>query len=332
MNAIAYTNLGSFPTPIERMAELEKFCRSGVGLWVKRDDISGKVYGGNKVRKLEFILGEALSKDIRAIATSGARGSHHITATCLYGKKLGLKVGGVMFFVKGSDYLEESHQRLRRCLDWEIVVRSPLFLQAGFFIWERKAAKSGYGKLARMVIPAGGSCSSGVVGYISCGLEIEQQRKQLSLPEFDYVFVPLGTGGTVCGLAYGFAICGSKSRCVGVRVTSPLIANVFNIKRLLGKTERFLRDKASDEDRKKIPSSSSCRIIIDGNYVSGGYGKYGSEEIRIIDELKQMEGLELDPVYSAKAMRCFITSARQRMGKNLLFIATHSSVFSETAI
>ena len=225
---VAHAALGELPTPLDAWTgeDLGLDCAT---LLVKRDDLSGRPYGGNKVRKLEFLLGDAMARDARGVITFGVAGSNHALATSIYAAACGL----------------ESYSMLTRQSNAAYVRRNLLTgLHAGARLLpfdseedataeaRRLAAGAGDDGGPLLIIRGGGSEPLGCLGFVNAGLELAEQVRQLSLPEPDCVYLPLGTVGTAAGLLTGMRLAGLDTRMVAVRVVREDIARPERFKAL----------------------------------------------------------------------------------------------------
>jgi D-cysteine desulfhydrase len=311
------------PTPLLRMENLGRIVDHG-DLWVKRDDMTSGLYGGNKIRKLDFLLARARASGVRAVVTSGAQGSHHVLATCVHGRRLCFDVSAVLFAVPMDDHLRENQLRIDELASWKVLQRSALLLPLGTRAWRRAKLREGYGPGELAIIPPGGSSATGCMGYVNAALEVEGQREAMGLPPFDEVFTALGTCGTLSGLAVGFQLAGSTASVVGVRVATPLVANRWTAAMLVRQTQAMIREALPPGPQRALLSAFPRGTRIEAGYLGRGYALYGREETRVMAMLRAEEGIALDPVYTAKAMRAFLERARSSGGKKrkLLFTLT----------
>ena len=204
---LPYIDLGVFPTPVHSLPHL------GVeNLWIKRDDLSSPVYGGNKIRKLAFILAEARQKKRKHLVTLGGIGTHHGLASAIFSHRLGIKCTLLLY-----------HQPVTANVQLVLLLlakfRARLVYQKT--LWRTLLS---YYLLYRFRYPAayfvypGGSSAVGTLGYVNAALELKDQIDQGVLPEPGQIFCPLGSGGSLAGLALGLQLIGLSSRAVGVRV------------------------------------------------------------------------------------------------------------------
>ena len=202
--------LGDYPTPIEPLPLLG---RPGVALWVKRDDLTAPLYGGNKVRTLEYVLGDARARGKTELVTAGAVGSHHVLATATYGKRHGFHVRAVLV---PQPRTAHALQNLRAELAQGLDAHASAEVMAPFAILRQlAAAKDAY------FVQVGGSSVLGAMGYVDGARELAAQVRAGQMPAPDLVVVTLGSGGTAAGLAAGFALEGLPTRVLAVNVVGP---------------------------------------------------------------------------------------------------------------
>lgn len=318
--SIPHVALGHFPTAIEHAAALSQVV--GADVWIKRDDRAGALYGGNKVRKLEFLLAQAKAEGADTILTTGAIGSHHVLATSLYGRAHGFEVHAVMMPQPETPHVR---QNVRADLAAGAVLH-PISSYALFpTAMTAIAARLKLQGKKLFVIGPGGSDASGVLGWIEGGLEIGRQLALGTADEFDVVYVPLGSGGTAAGIALGLAAMGVMAQVVAVRVTPRHLMR----KGMLATLSRGLvqRLRSLDDRFPAVAPIAMQNLTIEERFLGEGYGMptgSGREATRI---LLETERLELDASYTAKTMAALIQHAREhRRGQRLLFVHTLSSV------
>ncbi len=287
-------------------------------LWVKHDDLTSTRYGGNKVRKLEFLLGEARNRGCDTLVTAGAWGSHHVLATTLFGSLWGFDVHAVMVPQPRTPHVEAN---LRCALGaglcphpvrrWVAVPPTMAALTASL----RRAGKRVY------PIAYGGSSPVGALGFVEAGLELASQIDAGLCPEPEAIYVALGSGGTAAGLALGLAAAGLTTQVVAVRVTPRLVCNRATVTLLLRSTLRKLR--RSDPSFPAVGEAALGRLSVDGSLYAG----YG--EVDAVVQQTQREaaaaGLALDPTYTCRALAAMLRDGRDgRRGRRLLFWLTLS--------
>ncbi|MCA9617163.1 MAG: pyridoxal-phosphate dependent enzyme, partial [Myxococcales bacterium] len=272
-------------TPVQRLA-----LPDGKGeAWVKRDDLTSARYGGNKVRKLEYLLGEALAQKADTVITTGAAGSHHALATAMYAADLRLRVHVVSFAQPWSAHAEK---QLRALLHAGAEIHP---VRSGALAIPRMQVLATRLRLQRRhpyVIPPGGSSVAGVIGHVEAGLELARQIEARQLPEPDAIYVPLGTGGTVAGLAVGLAAAGVTSTIVAVRVVPAAVANLPLVASLIKRTVQRL--KQLDERFPDVAKPARSHVVIDGDELGPGYGAETAVGRTAIRVARQHAGLELE--------------------------------------
>jgi 1-aminocyclopropane-1-carboxylate deaminase/D-cysteine desulfhydrase-like pyridoxal-dependent ACC family enzyme len=287
---IAWRRFGRFPTPVESV-ELE---HAGVirRILVKRDDLCGERYGGNKVRKLEFILPDALRQGAGRLITVGAAGSHHALATAIYGAEVGLPATLVLFPQQLTSHVRDvllSGLGVGAELRW--VPRMglvPLALVTARWVHRRERP---------FMVAPGGSDAVGTLGYVNAALELADQIDAGASPQPAIVHVAAGTLGTAAGLALGFALAGLPTRVVGTRITSRVITNERVARRLIEGAAARLRDAGVD-----TPPSADVlsRLEIRHDQIGRGYGHATADAARA-QQAFEAAGLRLDATYTAKA-------------------------------
>jgi 1-aminocyclopropane-1-carboxylate deaminase/D-cysteine desulfhydrase-like pyridoxal-dependent ACC family enzyme len=306
--------LARLPTPVERLPV------DGTNAWIKRDDLTGTVYGGNKVRKLEFLLAAAGSAGAGRLVTVGAIGSHHALATTIYGVAAGFDVTAVLMpqpptgHVRGVLRAMAAHGAELR------IVRGPATVPAGI-----AAARLAHLRERVRTIPAGGSDAIGTLGYVNAALELERQREEGLCPAFAEAHVAGGTLGTAVGLAVGLAIAGAPTRVIAHRITSRAITNDRRAKRLVRRTLALLGRAARATG--ELPSTSDvlARLRIDHSQIGRGYGHATPAASDAAAWFAEHAGLELDLTYTAKAAAGFLAAARRQPVGPIVYWHTLSS-------
>ncbi len=305
--------LGQLPTPLHRLYRAENRWGKGHRLWIKRDDLTGCLLTGNKVRKLEFIAAHALDNEFDTLLTCGAVQSNHCRATALVGAQLGLAVHLVL--AGQSEDRPKGNLLLNQLSGAKISYYEKSEykknLDSILLEWEEYYTKN---ESRALVIPTGGSDGLGIWGYIRAAQELSEDFKRENI-EKAHVVCATGSGGTQAGLLIGSELFDCSSTVWGVNVSDD--------------ADYFVRKIISDVDDLKSRSSSFNHIhpeprIIDG-YVGGGYGKANSIIYQLISELASLEGIILDPVYTGKAFHGMITEiAKGRFSGSTDIIFIHT--------
>jgi 1-aminocyclopropane-1-carboxylate deaminase/D-cysteine desulfhydrase-like pyridoxal-dependent ACC family enzyme len=215
-----HANLAELPTPIRPLTTI------GCGVSMKEDNLSGPTYGGNKIRKLEFLLGEARVEGRKTVITYGAAGSNHALATAVCCRQLGLKAISILAPQLSSEHVRKNlllghavGAELHHCSSY---TEFPLLTRQ---LSDRCTAEDG---IEPYIIPAGGTNAIGALGFVNAAFELAEQMQP------DVIYLPMGTGGTLAGLQVGLKLAGLNTRIEAIRVVDPLFRNESHIQKLMG--------------------------------------------------------------------------------------------------
>ena len=318
---LPYISLGEFPTPVERLNRLGQDI--GVEhLYMKRDDLSGKVYGGNKVRKLEFLLGRAKRDRAKGVLTFGYAGSNHALATAIYGQQLGLKTISMLLPQPNAHYVRRNLLMGYHCGAELHQYRNKVLLIMGT-VCQLACKKLRYHYFPQ-IIAHGGSSPLGVIGFVNAALELKQQVTEGEIPEPDLIYVALGSMGTAVGLMLGLKVANLKSRVISVRVIDEGFANVGKMVKLFHKTNTFLHSLAPTFPKFDLRAGD---IDIRHEFFGEQYGLFTEEGMAAVARMKETEGLKLDGTYTGKALAALIDDAGKQAlrDKRVLFWNTYNS-------
>ncbi|QSF54204.1 D-cysteine desulfhydrase [Brevundimonas fontaquae] len=309
----ARIRLAHLPTPLEPLPRLSE--ELGLDLWIKRDDCTGLAGGGNKTRKLEFLLGAAFEADADTLVTQGAVQSNHVRQTAAAAAAHGLACEIILEDRTGSratDYVGNGNVLLDRLFGATLrTVPSGTDMVAEL---EKTAAEVRARGGKPYVIPGGGSNATGALGYVDCAREIVVQADEMDL-EVHRIVTATGSAGTHAGLVAGLAVMGADIPVLGIGVRAPKDrqeANVFKLAEetaaLLGQPGRVTREQ----------------VVADCDYVGEGYGLIDQGVIDALTLAARLDGIVLDPVYSGKAMKGLIALARagRFKGETVVFLHT----------
>lgn len=304
------------PTPIQELKRLNAEL-GGVRIFVKRDDFTAIGGGGNKLRKLEFLLGEAKAQGADTVITVGARQSNHARLTAAACAHAGIRCELVLPRVvarSDADYVNNGNVLLDD-LFGATVHDLAGNADVGSFVGERLASLSRAGRTAYFA-PVGGSSAVGCLGYVACAQEIETQSAQMGL-KFSHVITANGSSGTHAGLAAGFAASGRGAA----------FAKSYAVYYDATKTHAITLQKARETLALLDPKASLGEddILVDGNHRGEDYGIPTQGMIAAVRLMAGGEGLLLDPVYSGKAFAGLlhdIANGGYKSGENLLFLMT----------
>jgi len=306
------------PTPIEHMARLSEHL-GGPSFFIKRDDCTGLATGGNKTRKLEFLVGDALEQGADMLVTQGAVQSNHVRQTAAAACRHGLKCHGLLerrVPNVGDDYEATGNVLLDKLFGATIEFRGPgLDMNAEAQEATERLRAEGH---KPYFIPGGGSNEIGALGYVSCAKEIVAQEETMDAP-FDWLVMATGSTGTQAGLVAGLHALGRSLPVMGVSVRQP---HDKQVKAVHGLTARTLTKIGG-------PAFAESDILVNDSYVGDGYGIPATSTLEAISVAARFEGLLLDPVYSAKGFAGLLGLAKSNFFKptdRVLFLHTGGSV------
>lgn len=292
--------LAHLPTPLEPAPRLSEAL--GVEIWIKRDDCTGLAGGGNKTRKLEFLLGEALARGADTLVTQGAVQSNHVrqTAAAAAAHRLDCEIileartssTAPDYVGNGNVLLDQLFGAALRTVPGGTDMNAELEATA-----EMVRARGGN----PYVIPGGGSNAVGALGYADCAREIVVQADELDLP-IGRIVTATGSAGTHAGLVAGLAVLGADIPVLGIGVRAPKDKQEASVLKLARETAALL----GHEDR-----VTAEMVEADCDYVGEGYGLIDQGVIDALKLAARTDGLVLDPVYSGKAMKGLIALAGQ---------------------
>ncbi len=310
-------NIAFLPTQIEKLDRFTKYMDLPVELYIKRDDETGLYATGNKIRKLEYILGYALEHGYDTLVTCGGIQSNHARTTSYVATKMGLSSylilkGEAPSFPDGNYLLD---RLFGSRIEWVTEKEYEEDIDGIFDRVRRKLEKEGKRPL---FIPEGASYALGVFGYIEATRELKEQFQDMNV-KMDYVFSPVGSGGTLAGFLIGQRAFSLDTRMYGVNVCDD---REFFQNKILDVVNQF---RELYPNWRKWSSISKEDIgIIDG-YVGEGYAIPYKEEIEMIKMLARTEAIILDPTYTGKAFYGMINEIKRgtiEKGSKVLFIHT----------
>jgi L-cysteate sulfo-lyase len=276
--------LGILPTPVEPMRRLSEHLK-GPELWIKRDDLTGLALGGNKTRKLEYILAEATEQNADCIITAGAIQSNHCRQTAAAAARLGLEChlvlgGEAPTQVNGNLLLDRLFDAR---IHWAGEKRKGEGIPA--LVENLKSA----GKRP-FVVPYGGSNVAGALGYVNAMAELQQQTELA----FSHIVFASASGGTHAGLLNGARITGTDTKILGIRIDKAESAQQSFAGRVLELSNQTAAQLG-------IQPFDKQDILLNADYLGGGYAVIGNAEKQAIQTLARTEAILLDPVYTGRA-------------------------------
>jgi D-cysteine desulfhydrase family pyridoxal phosphate-dependent enzyme len=303
--------LAHLPTPLEEAERLSK--RLGVRILIKRDDQTGLAMGGNKARKLEYLIADALSAGADTVITTGGSQSNHARMTAAACRLAGLDCylvldRGIHPEAQGNILLDRLLGANVQIVDSEDpAVSTDLMKDVAESV--RSRGKTPY------IIPRGGSVAVGAAGYVGCILELVQQLEIEDI-SITHLYLPTGSGGTHAGIMAGQAITGWDAAIQGISVSRDGRQLRATVLQLANQTLEFLKRavRVSEED-----------VLVDDGFRGPGYGRTTTASMEAIETAARDEAIILDPVYTGKAMAGLIAHARE--GR---FTSTNAVIFLHT--
>jgi D-cysteine desulfhydrase len=304
--------LGQGPTPVRRLRSI------GEDVWMKNDGVYGGVYGGNKARKLEYVLADVIARKKTTILTIGGTGTNHGLATTLYAAQHGIRT--VLLLVDQPETEAVRAQLLR-------LARAGAVIHRTHGTARTIAALPWY--MARHGWPyflmVGASNAVGTVGYVRAGIELGEQVARGELPEPAEVVVAMGSGGTAAGLMVGLAAAGLRTKVRAVAVTEQFPFRTAAL------AQRLARQAARLVG---APPGRLAELVVETGFVGDGYGHVTAEAEAAKARLGEAEGLVLESVYTGKAMAALLAlRARGAFGgKPVLYWHTYNAIALPAAL
>ena len=307
------------PTPLEPMQNLSRLL-GGPNLWIKRDDCTGLATGGNKTRKLEYLIGEALAIKADIVITQGATQSNHARQTAAAAAKFGMACEIILEDRTGyrhEDYRKSGNVVLDRLLGANLRhVPAGTDMDAAMAQLAEELKAQGR---TPYVIPGGGSNPVGALGYVTCALELAEQANVVGL-DIDLLVHATGSTGTQAGLLVGLEGSRAGIPVLGVGVRAPKPVQEDKVYALAARTAELLG----------VPGAVVReRVVANCDHVGEGYGLPTPGMMEALELVARTEGILLDPVYSGKAMAGLIDLVRKGQftrGQNIVFLHTGGAV------
>lgn len=297
-------NLALLPTPTNVLDSL------GGNIFIKQDNLSGLIYGGNKIRKLEFLLGEALAEGRKSVITYGAAGSNHALATAVCCRQLGLRAISILAPQQTSNHVRKNilmqhaaGAAMHLCPDYTH------FPETTRTISERCRGEDG---IDPYIIPAGGTNATGALGFVEAAFELAEQMRP------DVIYLPMGTGGTLAGLIVGLKLAGLETRVEPIRVVDPLFRNQSHILKLCGElcTKLGVELEINEGD-----------VSIRDEFFGEDYGIPTPEGREAVEYFREKESVQLENTYTGKTVAALLRDLHEGKldGKNVLYWNTLNS-------
>ncbi len=318
LSRFSRVKLAHLPTPLELLPNLSSKL-GGPNIYIKRDDCTGLGTGGNKTRKLEFLIADAIRKDADVIITQGAVQSNHARQTAAAAAKMGMACEILLenrTEYTDRDYLDSGNVFLDRLFGARISHFSKdTDMDAAM---SKRADELSQAGRKPYIIPGGGSNPIGALGYVNCALELLNQANEQGL-KIDHVVTATGSAGTQAGLVVGLEATNSGIPLLGIGVRAPKLKQEENVYRLACETAELM----------KMPGVvSRDRVIANSDYVGDGYGLPTPSMIEAVLMMAREEAILMDPVYSGKGLAGLVDHVRNGFfdkGQNVVFLHTGGS-------
>lgn len=309
---LAPVKLADLPTPVQAIPAL------GGNAWIKRDDLTHRVYGGNKIRKLEFVLTEIRRKHSREVFTLGATGTNAGIAVSMICAQENIPCSIITFPQADSATVRRNQawmQKFNARFDvqpslWQAVLR--------YYLHPARRRKGSY------FLFAGCSNPSSTFGYLNAAFELREQIRAGACPEPADIIVPVSSGSTLAGLTLGVALAGLSSRVTGIRVAAEKLGPFAActpavVEKMMAQAMTTIRQQHSGRSFGKMPG-----VIMNGDYFGSGYGDSTAAAQAAIAVFEQATGLPLESTYSGKAAAAFLDRLATQ-DKPVLFWNTFNS-------
>lgn len=312
-------HLAHLPTPLEPLPRLSAFL-GGPEIWIKRDDCTGLSTGGNKTRKLEFLMAEAKAQGADIVLTQGATQSNHARQTAAAAARMGFDCHILLEDRTGYNYdnykyngnvlLDHLHGATMEHRGTGLDMNAEMEAVADKF---RAEGRNAY------TIPGGGSNATGALGYVNCALEMLGQFVSMDL-DVDHIVHATGSAGTQAGLITGLKAMNAQIPLLGIGVRAPKDKQEENVYNLALRTAEKLGcpGVVARED-----------VVANTDYVGPGYGIPAKDTLEAIDMFARLEAILLDPVYSAKGAAGLIDLIRKghfKEGEKIVFLHTGGAI------
>ncbi len=314
LRSIPWVSVINSPTPIHKMEQTSKELNHKA-IWVKRDDLTHDIYGGNKPRKYEFVFANILKKNKKRILTQGAIGTNHGLATTVHAKRFGLETHLYLLEQKLSQTVIENllcHHYFGAKLNLmknknhrKLAIKTKLF-------FDRKA----------YFVTTGASSPLGTLGFVNAAFELKDQIDDKTISEPDRLFVTVGSLATCAGLVLGLELAQVKTQIVGIGVTDPSWSSKKATIELASKALEIMRKE--DPSIPDVSNELEKRLVVDHSYFGGQYGVPTDEALEAI-EIAKKDKLKLEYVYTGKTLSGLIDYIRkEKISKNEVVVFWNS--------
>lgn len=316
-----WISIGDYPSRVEKLDKLGE-AYGFPELYIKRDDCCHSLYGGNKVRKLEYVIADAKEKGRKLLITMGASGSNQVLATGIHGKELGFDVMGIVMDQPNAEYVRKN-LLLDHYFGVDVRYTSDSASEMAAYAWNYvKASLAGR---KPYMVSAGASSPRGNMGFVNAVYELKRQVDDGSTPEPDYIVAASGSLGTTSGLDLGCRLLGLKTKVVGVVVAMPWMVNKFRMARMIRHINGFMRGYDSGVSDVNVSKED---LILLSDYLGKDYAYLTDLGYRMVKDMKELEDIPIDPTYTGKALSGGLDWLKKRGERDatVLFWDTYNSV------
>lgn len=328
LEKIPWISLGEYPTDVEKLERMGE-ARGFSNLFIKRDDRCNLVYGGNKVRKLEYMLGDAQRKEKKTLITLGAVGSNQVPAIGIFGSELGFDVVGILMDQPNAMYVREN-LLLDQYYGIKIVYAKNEVSEIGAFLVEYLRTEIGGGK--PYFITPGASSELGNMGFVNACFELKQQIDNGEVVEPDYIIVPSASIGTSAGLYLGCKLAGLRTRVIGVRVAMAWLVTKWRMARMIRAINNYMRRYDSTVPLVEVKRDD---LILLEDYLGKDYAYFTDCGSDCVNDMFNLENIKIEATYTGKALGGGLDwlKKREETEANILFWNTYNSIdFSEKTV
>lgn len=326
---LTFESLGEFPTPVEPFDDVARPLGARAPVFIKRDDVSSPLYGGNKVRTLEVLFADAKRAGASRIHSTGAYGTNHGLAAALHARRVGLEPGVVLFPQPRTRCAVEN---LRATLSCKPVVLDLPHWSALPFGMAQTALRDRRDGVHSVVMVPGGATPRGGLAYVNAALELCAQVQQGLLERPSHVVVGVGSNCTTAGLLVGFELAarlgllaGNAPIVHGVRVTPWPVTSALRVAHLAAGISAELAGLLGDPGLARTASELAKGLVVDGGQIGFGYGRPTRRGREVLAVARDVCGFTLDTTYSAKSFAGAVEVARRASGP-VVFWSTKSTV------
>ena len=321
-SALPRIELVSAPTAVEHHEALGREIGYD-SLWIKRDDLSNSIYGGNKPRKLEFVFARLIEDGCDSVVTMGGIGTNHGLATAIFARELGLGCHLVLFDQPLTLHCRKTLRLYHRYgASMHFAPNYPaVAVTTARIIASARIAASGHRKVG--LVPAGGTSVPGTLGFVNAGLELGKQVEQGLIEAPKFIFCAAGSCGTLAGLTLGIRLAGLSTQVIGVRVVDRIVVNRPHIAWIINRTLALLRQH---DYALRVPDFSFSDIHLIDGYLGRSYGDVTPKGKRAV-EIAKKHNIVLDTTYTGKtfaALTDFVSEISPKAGP-VMFWQTFNS-------